>query len=532
VRPTALEASPLVIGVDASTTGVKALVVDVDGHVVSAGRASYALSRTGDGGAEQSALDWLEATLAALAGALSRLDPESRSRVAALSIAHQRESFVVTDASGEPLAPALVWMDARCADEVGSAASELAPELVHRLSGKVASTTPSLYKLRFFFERLHPELARADKRVCDVHAYLVWKLTGELVTSLASADPLGLVDLGRRAWSEELCRLARLRESELPRLVEPGSVVGRLSPELCDELGLGPDVLVVAGAGDGQAAGLGTGVLEAHQCYLNLGTALVAGRPSVELSIDRAFRTLYAGDGAGYLLETDLLGGTLTLDWLVDVLLDGGRSGASMLGGEERARRLAELEAARCGAATGERGPRRAAILGWRDEPYWSADATGVLFGLRIDHGPEHVYQGDSRGARARAAPPARGSRREESDPRARSCVTGGGAQRELFAQITSDVLGRSLQHVDAVEATALGAAVLAQASLDPTRTPRDVARRWNRRARLREPSRHDARLRAPLPRGLLRALRVAALSTRRALELAQLSLPGSARSA
>lgn len=480
-------ASPLVLGIDASTTGVKALVVDREGQVVSEGRASYALSRTGDGGAEQDAKDWLEATLAALAGAVSRLEPADRARIAALSIAHQRESFVVTDPSGEPLAPALVWMDARCAPEVASAAHELAPERVHRLSGKVASTTPSLYKLRFFFERLHPELATTEKRVLDVHAFLVWRLTGALSTSLSSADPLGLVDLERRAWSEELCELARVRASELPRLIEPGSVAGRLLPELCDELGLARGVRVVAGAGDGQAAGLGTGVLEAHQCYLNLGTALVAGRPSSEPSIDRAFRTLYAGDGAGYLLETDLLGGTLTLDWLVDVLLGGAHDGASMLGGEERARRLAELE--QHAAALPPACDGLVALPYWAGvmNPYWSADAAGVLLGLRIDHGPAHVYRAILEGLALELrleleAVEAKVGRASEV------VVTGGGAQRELFAQITADVLGRSLQHTDAVEATALGAAVLAHAALDPASSPRDVARRFSRWARLRAP--------------------------------------------
>jgi len=487
VSRSGVDTEPLVIGIDASTTGVKALVVDREGRIVSEGRASYALSRTGDGGAEQDARDWLEATLAALASAVSRLDDASRARVAALAIAHQRESFVVCDPSGEPLAPALVWMDARCSDEVDSAARELAPETAHRLSGKVASTTPSLYKLRLFFERLHPELAQSDKRVLDVHAFLVWKLTAELCTSLSSADPLGLVDLERRAWSEPLCRLARVRSSELPRLVEPGSVVGRLLPELCAELGLRSEVVVVAGAGDGQAAGLGTGVLEPQQCYLNLGTALVAGRPSLAPSIDRAFRTLYAGDGAGYLLETDLLGGTLTLDWLVDVLLGGAQEGASMLGGEERARRLGELEAR--AAALPPTSDGLVALPYWAGvmNPYWSADAAGVLLGLRIDHGPAHVYRAILEGLALELrlqleAVEAKVGRASEI------LVTGGGAQRELFAQITADVLGRSLQHTDAVEATALGAAMLARAALDPTSSARELAHRWSRRGLLRAP--------------------------------------------
>lgn len=503
-------AAPLVIGIDASTTGVKALVVDREGHVVSEGRASYALTRTGDGGAEQSAHDWLEATLAALASAASRLDGASRARVAALAIAHQRESFVVCDPSGEPLAPALVWMDARCSDEVESAARELAPETAHRLSGKVASTTPSLYKLRFFFERLHLELAEADKRVLDVHAFLVWKLTGSPSTSLASADPLGLVDLERRAWSEELCSLARVRIEELPRLVEPGHVVGRLLPELCAELGLRRDVVVVAGAGDGQAAGLGTGVLEPHQCYLNLGTALVAGRPSLEPSIDRAFRTLYAGDGDGYLLETDLLGGTLTLDWLVDVLLGGAQDGASMLGGEERARRLGELEQRAAALPPASEGlvalPYWAGVM----NPYWSADAAGVLFGLRIDHGPAHLYRAILEGLALELRHQLEAVEKQVG-PASEIVVTGGGAQRELFAQITADVLGRSLQHTDAVEATALGAAALAQAALDPARSARDLARAWSRRTRLREPGSHAAaygRLYTEVYRGLYESLR------------------------
>jgi xylulokinase len=164
-------------------------------------------------------------------------------------------------------------MDARGRAEVAEAVRTLGAERLHRVTGKPPCITPSFYKARHLF-RGRPELRSGDVRFLDVHAFLVWRLSGELVTSTASADPLGLVDLRTGDWASDLVSDLGLAMSALPRLAKPGDTIGSLRADIAQRVGLRAGVPIVAGAGDGQAAGLGAGITSADRAYLNLGTAL------------------------------------------------------------------------------------------------------------------------------------------------------------------------------------------------------------------------------------------------------------------
>jgi xylulokinase len=453
------ERGPIVLGIDVSTTAAKAVAFDGTGLPLAEGRATFALSNPAPDGWEQRAEDWLSATVTAIGQVTQKLG-RAAADVRALSIANQRETFVVTDSAGHSLAPAIVWMDARCRPEVDAVVRESGDgaRAIHQKSGKPACVTPSLYKLRAFFDRMRPDLASTPgARVLDVHAFLLLHLTGQLVTSTASADPLGLLELARADWDPSLLDLARVRPGMLPRLVLPGTLVGTLLPSVSQKLGLPAGTLVAAGAGDGQAAALGAGVLDEGDAYLNLGTAVVSGVPSQACRIDRAFRTMCSATGTGYLLETDLKGGTFTLDWLADRLLGSGE----MTGGLDRMVKLADLE------VRASKLPPLAdglvALPYWNGvmSPYWDDDATGALIGLRGDHGPEHLYRAICEGI-ALEQRLVLERVEQASSPVQRVVVVGGGARRPFFAKLCATVLGRPLTHARAHETTALGAAMLA----------------------------------------------------------------------
>ena len=90
-------------------------------------------------------------------------------------------------------------MDVRSTRQV----EEHGSDEIHRLTGKPPDTTPALYKLLWLREH-EPETLERTRWVADVHAFLVQRLTGTWRTTTACADPLGLVDMERRDWSDEL----------------------------------------------------------------------------------------------------------------------------------------------------------------------------------------------------------------------------------------------------------------------------------------------------------------------------------------
>ncbi len=455
--------SESVIGVDASTTSVKAIAWSRTGVALAEARAGYPLSNPAPDAWEQDPEAWWTATQGAIAGCTHALGTLA-SQVRAVCIANQRETVVVCDGEGVPLHPALVWMDSRGKDRVTAAIATLGEERAHRISGKPACITPSLYKLFALYER-HPELRREDTRVLDVHGWLAQKLTGRFATSLAAADPLGLVDMAARRWSPELLALLGHSERNVPELCEPGEHLGEICTELCGQLGLPIGTPLIAGAGDGQAAGLGAGIESTGRAYLNLGTAIVSGVLSAEYLTDRAFRTLYGATPGSYFLETDLKGGTFTLSWFAERWLcrEAERLGVASV---DTGRVLADLEQRAAMLPPGAGG--LLAVPYWNGvmNPYWDDDATGVVVGFQGGHGPEHLHRALLEGIafeqqlHSSAVEQALGTRIDEV------VVMGGGSQSDLWCQILAEVLRRPVVRAGTAEATSLGAGVLAAASV------------------------------------------------------------------
>ena len=439
----------LVLTLDASTTACKAIVWDRNGHPLSEGRAEIRLNSPAPLGFEQDAEEWWSAAASALRVAASGVEAD---RIRGLCIANQRETFVVADRSGRPLRPAIVWMDERCRDQVERVRQSSQAESLHRITGKQPCTTPSLYKV-LWLRVQEPELFAQHPLVLDVHAFLVLRLIGELRTSVPSADPTGLVDLEAGDWSEEALALAGLSRGQLPEIAPAGAALGFVQEEAAVACGLPAQLPVIAGAGDGQAAGLGAGILAPGRAYLNLGTAVVSGVFSETYQTSLAYRTLAAAGPSGFILETDLKGGTFTLDWLVK------RWGGSP---SPKGEVLRDLERQARGLPPGAEGlvliPYWNAVM----NPYWDDDASGLVMGWRELHGPAHLYRAILEGIafeqrlQTEAVEAAIGGQIEAF------VVTGGGASSDLWCQIVADVTGRPVRRAGSQEATSLGAAILA----------------------------------------------------------------------
>ena len=199
---------PVVVALDLSTTAAKAIAFDARGSILGNARAPLETVSPRPGWQEQDAATWWTAACTSLRALTSTLEP---GLLTAIAITHQRETFVCLDEHGEPLRPAILWLDSRPAAQVQA----LGSEEVHRISGRQPSTTASLYKLAWLGEH-EPTVMARTAMVADVHAFLVHRLTGRWLTSWASADPMGLVDLRSFEYSGQLLRLAGIEADHLP----------------------------------------------------------------------------------------------------------------------------------------------------------------------------------------------------------------------------------------------------------------------------------------------------------------------------
>ena len=441
--------SDLVIGLDSSTTATKAIAWDRDGMAVAEGRAAVAMNIPQAGWFEQDANQWWSSAVAALRDLGAKINV---SRVAAIAVSNQRESFAQYDAHGRPLRAATTWLDSRATAEVAELSKTIGAARIHEISGKPPDVVPCLFRCAWFARHM-PEMWGAMHMTAEVHGYLAFKFTGRWVTSTASADPMGLLDLAKGDWSDELLAAARLTRGKLPELVRPGTKMGEVTKEAAIATGLTAGLPVIAGGGDGQCAATGTNTFMPGRAYINMGTAVVSGNYGTGYRHHRAFRTMSAVAEQGFSYESAIRTGTFLVNWLVQQLF--GISEA------EAAKTYATLEAEAAEVPIGSEGLVTVPYWSGSMTPYWDSEARGLIAGLTSSHKRGHVYRSMLEGI-ALEQSMITAAIEKATTPIDHFVAIGGGAASALWCQILADCSGRRVLRSDTVEASSLGAAIAA----------------------------------------------------------------------
>jgi xylulokinase len=435
----------LIVGVDSSTTACKAIVWDRYGNALAEGRCPLTMSTPETGWHEQNANDWWAALCAALHQACKPIDTR---RLAGLSITHQRETFVPVDERGQPLCPAILWMDERAAPLLLEISEAFGQDRFHKITGKPLSVNLTLPKIAWL-KRHRPDVFAAAIMYMDVHAYLVYHLTGETRTGWGCACPTGMFDLTRHTWAAELLTPLGIRIEQMPEAFSPGAILGAVTPQAAAATGLPTGLPIVAGLGDGQAAGLGVNATTSSEAYLALGTSVASGTFSQNYVTDSAFRTMIGGDA--YLLETALLGGGYTLTWF-----------RQFMGIKESACSQESLDEQAAAIPPGSQGlmlvPYWNSVLG----PYWDASASGIVAGWRGVHRPAHLYRAILEGLAYEQRLNTEGIEAATGNRVERYIAVGGGANNAVWLQIIADITGKQISLAATPEAAALGAGILA----------------------------------------------------------------------
>lgn len=253
------------LGVDIGTSAVKAVIVDDAGAVLAESRAPLAVSRPHPLWSEQDPADWWTAVNTSVA----QLDLKLRRRVRAVGLSGQMHGAVLLDRARRVLRPAILWNDGRCAAECLELL-EREPR-AHALTGN--PILPGFTAPKLAWVRKHePHVWRALDFVLLPKDYVRLRMTGELASDLSDASGTLWVDVGARAWSEDMLAATDLPVEMMPRLVEGTARTGVLRPELAEAWGM-DRVPVAGGGGDNAAGAVGVGVIHDGDALLSLGTS-------------------------------------------------------------------------------------------------------------------------------------------------------------------------------------------------------------------------------------------------------------------
>ncbi|MGB8491683.1 MAG: FGGY-family carbohydrate kinase [Bacteroidales bacterium] len=442
--------SEIVVGIDSSTTATKAIAWDFSGKNICEGSSPIQLNSPQANYYEQNPDDWWTSMAESLQKLTHQIDND---RITALAIANQRETFVGLDREGNPVRPAIIWLDERCKGNVDKFASIIGEDRIHQITGKPKDYAPVVYRLAWMRENEKDLFSKVTK-FCDVHSYLVHKLTGHYKTSWASADPMGIFDLKDKIWSRDILNQLDIAPEQLPEACSPGTVLGYVTKAAAEATGLKPGTKIIAGGGDGQAAGLGVNALTPQRAYLNLGTAIVSGTFAKNYVTDRSFRTMASCGGDGYYCETSLRSGTFLIDWFLQQVL--------RIIPSQKPDIYLQLEQEAKQIEPGSEGlmivPYWNAVM----NPYWDPDARGCIIGLSSGHHRGHLYRAILEGIAleqslaTKAVESATGERTNEF------ALIGGGAKSGLWRQIFADATGKKILNMSSDEASSLGAGISA----------------------------------------------------------------------
>lgn len=458
---------PLLAVIDCGTTSVKAAVVDAAGRLLSLVSLPCPLVRRPDGAVENDPSILRRRVVAALAGAVSKTG-QKRKAVAAISVTGQRATLFCLDAGGRPLAPGFNWQDMRGRAETARFAARFPAARFRALTGLPCNTVFSIGKWLYLKAR-HPELARRTHRLALVNDFILESLGAAVMpTDWPSASLTGFLDTGRLRWCPEILDAAGLDAAMLPALTASGLKVGELSKPAARMLGLSAGLPLIAGAGDQQCAGLGSGATQPGVVIVNVGTGSVSLASTNHYLPDRKNRLMccaHAVPGQWTLEGLQNSTGS-SIAWLEQIL---GRPFTRHNPVLQKAARL----------APGSEGVRFLPYLAGSASPHWYPDASGAFLGLTLAHDGSHLARAileglifdlrETLGAFTALGIPADDIR-----------FTGGYSIVPLWRSLMADVLGRPVRLMDP-QSTLLGAAMLAAAGAGLYHSPEEAAARMVR---------------------------------------------------
>ena len=458
---------PLLIGLDIGTTSVKVGVYEAAGRQLAAVGREYQLDHPAPDRADADATIYWTAAVSAIrealtiAGAVSAhqgagADPMS---VAAIAVSSQGETVVAVDAQGRPLGPAIVWLDNRALDEARELGERFGDALIYDRTG-VPTVTPTWTACKLLWLRRHePERFEAAARFLLVEDFILHRLTGRFVTEGGVQSTTLLFDIRTHGWWGEMLEAVEVGPERLPEVVRPGAVVGTLTREAAEALGLPRSVKVVAGGMDQGAGAVGVG---------NFGGAVISestgGALTLQATVDRQ-----GGDPSGqtpvyvhsapdrYLYCPVCPTGGMALTWFRDQFCAEEVARAAREG-RNAYDLLTELAA---GVPPGVDGLTMLPHLMGAFSPEYEPAARGVFYGFTLHHGKPHF-------ARAVLEAVAFMLRRNlellasAGAPATEIRSHGGGARSALWNQIKADACGLPVVTLEGADAAVRGDAMLA----------------------------------------------------------------------
>ncbi len=458
----------LILALDQSTSATKAVLFDARGNVLDKAARAHRQIYPQPGWVEHDAGEIWRKVLAVIREIAGR-NRKQLSRLAALSIANQRETVLVFDRkTGRPLDHALVWQDRRGDAICARLVRQGREKSVRAKTGLKIDTYFSGSKIRWLVENrpaIAARLKNGEAVVGTMDAYLIHRLTGGSVfaTDFTNASRTLLFDVGKLKWDAELCRLFRVPPQALPEVRESSAQFGET-----DANGLLPKRIPIVGVmGDSQAS------LFAQRCFVS-GTAKATFGTGTSVLLNLGDQLRRSEKGAvtalawvwrrqpTYAFEGLINFSAATLEWLKNQL--------------GLIRSAAEVEKLATSIADNG-GVYLVPAFAGLSAPHWAPEARAAIVGMTAHTHRAHLVRA-AQEAIAYQIRDVLDMMRADAKIKLRSLHADGGPTRNRFLmQFTADITGVELAVSEIAESSAWGAAMNGWLGLGIYKSPADFSR-------------------------------------------------------
>ncbi len=449
--------STYVLAHDLGTTGNKATLYDGEGRLVGHAFHGYATEFPHPRWAEQDPEDWWQAVCLSTRRLLqeTRIHPRE---IGCITFSGQMMGCVPLDRQGRPLRKAIIWADQRALDQTRWLAERISPEEVYRITGHRLSPSYSLEKILWLRDH-EPDLFRETHRFVHAKDAMVARLTGAFVTDPSDASGMNLFDLARGEWSPAILDAAELSPERLPQVRPSAQVVGHVTSQAAQEVGVAPGTPVVIGGGDGACASAGAGVVAEDMTYNYVGSSAWIGLASSAPLLDpdqRTFTFCHVVPGMFLPMGTMQAAGA-SYQWARDHLCPLEVEAGERL--QISPYELMNLAAERVSPGAGQL-LFLPYLMGERS-PWWNPRARGAFVGLTVRHTRAELIRAVLEGITLNLRLILDILRGQGARIQAMRVIGGGGASR-LWNQLMADIYGLPVQRLAVLEeATSMGAALV-----------------------------------------------------------------------
>ncbi len=453
--------------IDFGTSSCRASIVSPKGLIISQSREPVEIMVAGSSAEIDTDLVWTTVQRVIRAEAAKHPDEQ----IDAVGVSAML-GYVFLDSENTPLRPAFIWMDNRARAEADEILQVFTEDELYRKTGRKMS--PELLAPKILWLRKHePELSGKMRKIIGLKDEIIRRLTGSVQTDYAHLNYSLLYNVHRGVLDEEIISALKISADLFPPAHVSTDIVGAVSKECGQQLGLKAGIPVVSGSSDGTTAMYGGGILEKDRAVLVSGTTdvlMTLAPEEVEdhtgiLSLNTGMvKGTYAIGGV-----MGLSGGTLhrignLFQWKLDELI-------------EKVRRV------RPGAG----GLIFVPGLSGERAPYWKENITGSLIGLTLAHQPEHVLRALFEGTSFRIRKLMQILKKNGLVPRVINIV-GGCSGIDIWNQIRADVTGLEVVRLSETEATSLGTALFCRTGIGESSNLKQATTDWIRADRVYQP--------------------------------------------